>query len=267
MDDGKQDSEEFNFNGAFVKNPHKITARKSILICGITRGGTSFAASVFARVGVPFSRKSERAIGRRYEHRDLRNALLNKDGESLKKIATSFSEEYPVWAWKLPAIQRQLDLAASNIPNPHFVIILKEPLSVAARKNDIKGKETLSSLQQVMTVYQHLAALALKMEFPLFMISYDRAMSDLPAFLPEVAKFAGVGPFDMDAAIAGIREDGQRYFETPGQRRDEATVGARVKPKAQSQLKVQRRAKAEAAKEKKQAKQSQTKSPKDFAFL
>lgn len=210
-----QQSKEFNFNGAFVKNGDKITAKKSIVICGITRGGTSFAASVFGRLGVPFSRKSERPIGRRYEHRDLRDAFFNGDAAGIRGISTTFSEQYPVWAWKLPAIQTSPELAAANVTNPHFVIILKEPLSVAARKTDINGKETLKGLKQVLKVYQHLTQIALTASFPVFLISYDRAMAKLPAFLGEAAKFAGVTSFDLDATIAGIHEDGNRYFRAP----------------------------------------------------
>lgn len=212
--EAKTQSEEFVFNGAWLKNEDKIKPNKSIVICGITRGGTSFAASVFGRLGVPFSRRGERNIGARYEHRDLRAAFVGKEGDAIREIATGFSKEYPVWAWKLPAIQREFEFVAELVPNPHFVIIFKEPLSVAARKTDLKGKDTLQSLDQVMTVYQHMASIAKKTELPLLLVSYDRAMASLDSFLPDAAKFAGVTRFDVETVIAGIREDGQRYFKS-----------------------------------------------------
>lgn len=212
--EAKQQSGEFVFNGAWLKNEDKIKPNKSIVICGITRGGTSFAASVFGRLGVPFSRRAERNVGARYEHRDLRAAFVGKEGDAIREIANEFSKEYPVWAWKLPAIQREFEFVAELVPNPHFVMIFKEPLSVAARKTDLKGKNTLQSLEQVMTVYQHMAGIAKKTEHPLLLVSYDRAMASLDSFLLDAAKFAGVDRFDVEKVIAGIREDGQRYFKS-----------------------------------------------------
>jgi hypothetical protein len=210
-------SDESDFNGAWFKNDDRVKAKKSIVICGITRGGTSFAASVFGRLGIPYARRGERDIGRRYEHRDLRAAFVAKDGEAIKRITAEFSEQYGVWAWKLPAIQREFDFVAELVPNPHFVIIFKEPLSVSARKTDIKGKETLRSLQQVMNVYQHMAKIALETEYPLMLISYDRAMSRMKSFLQDAAKYAGVDQYNAKKVIAGIREDGKRYFRSePG---------------------------------------------------
>ena len=174
--------------------------------------GTSFAASVFGRLGVPYSRKADRNIGARYEHRELRTAFVEKDGNQISEIATGFSNEYPVWAWKLPAIQREFEFVSELIPNPHFVIIFKEPLSVAARKSDLKGKNTFQSLEQVLTVYRHMAAIASKTELPLLLISYDRAIANLENFLPTAASFAGVRKYDAEKVIAGIHEDGKRYF-------------------------------------------------------
>lgn len=223
--EAKKQSEDFVFNGAWLKNEDKITRNKSIVICGITRGGTSFAASVFGRLGVPFSRREERNVGARYEHRDLRAAFVAKEGDAIREIAASFSKEYPVWAWKLPAIQREFEFVADLVPNPHFVIIFKEPLSVAARKTDLKGKDTLQALDQVLTVYQHMASIARKAEHPLLLVSYDRAMASLESFLPDAAQFAGVTRFDMEKVIAGIREDGQRYFK-PGTEKAAAAAPA-----------------------------------------
>lgn len=212
--EAKKPSDEFVFSGGWLKNEDKITPKKSIVICGITRGGTSFAASVFGRLGVPFSRRADRHIGARYEHRELRAAFVGKDGNTIREIATGFGKEYPVWAWKLPAIQRDFEFVAELVPNPHFVIIFKEPLSVAARKTDLKGKNTLNALEHVLTVYRHMASIASKTEHPLLLVSYDRAMASLNTFLPEAARFAGVDQYDAEKVTAGIREDGKRYFRT-----------------------------------------------------
>lgn len=206
--------QEFVFNGGWLKNEDKITAKKSIVICGITRGGTSFAASVFGRLGVPFSRQADRHLSARYEHRELRAAFTAKDGNTIRGIATEFSEEYPIWAWKLPAIQRDFEFVGELVPNPHFVIIFKEPLSVAARKTDLQGKDTLRAFNHTLVVYQHMVSIASKTEHPLLLISYDRAMASLKSFLPEAAKFAGITKFDLETVIAGIREDGKRYFRS-----------------------------------------------------
>ena len=240
-------SDESDFNGAWFKNEDKIQAKKSIVICGITRGGTSFAASVFARLGVPYARRGERDIGRRYEHRDLRAAFVAKDGAAINRIATDFSQQFDVWAWKLPAIQREFAFVAEQVPNPHFVIIFKEPLSVSARKTDIKGKETLKSLQQVMSVYQHMAKIALDTEYPLMLISYDRAMSSMKPFLREAARFAGVEQYDFKKVVAAIREDGKRYFRPePGteesQTADPQPDAPRPAEKAKSGKKVRKNA-------------------------
>lgn len=210
--DTEERAEEFDFSGAWLKNEDKITKKKSVVICGVSRGGTSFAGSVFHHLGVPFSRAGERHIGRRYEHRQLRAAFVAKDSDAVKRIATDFSQQYDTWAWKLPAIHKDFTFLAGLIPNPHYVFIIKEPLSVAVRKVELKGKETLRSLRRVLSVYQHLTDLALATEQPLMLISYDRAVARMEPFLRDAAKFGGVEKYDSKKVLAAIRGDGARYF-------------------------------------------------------
>ncbi|MFN4017500.1 MAG: hypothetical protein ACK4JB_19325 [Reyranella sp.] len=200
------------FHGAFIKNADKITARKSIVICGPARGGTSFAASIFVRLGIPFTRGPRDKISGRHEHLRLKEAFLANDPGGIQRISEEFSSMYPVWGWKLPAIQRRLEATAALVPNPHFVMIFKEPLSVAARRSDLKERDVLKVLPRIVATYHRLAGLAAETKHPMLLISYDRAIANMPEFLTEVARFAGVPSFDEGAVIAGIREDGKRYF-------------------------------------------------------
>jgi len=43
-----------------------------------------------------------------------------------------------------------------------------------------------------MNVYQHMAKIALETEYPLMLISYDRAMSRMKPFLREARDYAGI---------------------------------------------------------------------------
>jgi hypothetical protein len=208
------------FNGVFIRNESRITPRKSIVICGITPGSTFFAASVFGNLGVPFTRPGEAELGRRYEHRALRRAFQERDGTAIREVAEDFSAQHPVWAWKLPSIQRGFDFVAEHVPNPHFVIIFKEPLSIAYRKSELKGKGTVHYFVQVLAIYQRLLEFAGRTEHPLLLMSYDRGLSKLEKFLPEIAEFAGATEFDVPRAIEGIRKDGKRYFRPEDEEED-----------------------------------------------
>lgn len=83
-----------------------------------------------------------------------------------------------------------------------------------------------------MAVYQHMASIAKKTEHPLLLVSYDRAMASLDSFLHDAARFAGVIRFDVETVIAGIREDGQRYFKTGSEKvSPPAPIGVLDQPK------------------------------------
>jgi hypothetical protein len=218
LDDPDPDPCEANddFNGVWLKNADRMTARKSIVIFGVPRGGTTFAASVFAQLGVPFSRRCEGKIGRIYEHRDLKIAFKARDRDALRRIAHEFSAEHEVWAWKCPAVHQGPGFLTDLLPNPHFVLIFKEPLSVAARKNDVHDRDTLTAMSRVLGVYRKMIDFVDSTGHPLMAISYDRAMARMEPFLREVADFAGIEVYDFDKVGARIRQDGIRYLESPG---------------------------------------------------
>lgn len=212
-----------SFHGAFLKNEHRITDRKSIVICGAPRGGTSFAASVFLRLGVPFKRNRKDGISPRHEHNALRAAFEAEDHDTVRRIIADFSSLYPVWGWKFPAIERRFAAISEMVPNPHFVVIFKEPLSVAVRSGVRRSKNPINVLQQVVAVHQRLASIAATTEHPLLLISYDKAITCLPDFLATAASFAGITSYDEAAVIAGIQGDGRRYF---GNKQSESSVPA-----------------------------------------
>lgn len=217
---GAEPTVDADFNGAWLGNSHRATARKSIIISGLPRGGTSFAASIFAQLGVPYSRPGDRQIGRRYEHRDLRAAFQARDGDGLRRIARQFSVEFKVWAWKLPGIDTDIGFVVDRIPNPHFVFVFKEPLSIAARNTSLRGKPTLQALDDIFRAYRQLIDAVQALEHPTFLISYDRAVTRMRPFLQEAAKFAGIRHYDDEAVAAGIRQDGVRYFNKQAEAKD-----------------------------------------------
>ncbi|TAJ92126.1 MAG: hypothetical protein EPO10_07270 [Reyranella sp.] len=202
-----------SFHGVLMKNEHRVTDRKSIVICGAPRGGTSFAASVFSRLGVPFRRTPNDRISPRHEHNRLKEAFQEEDHARMRRIIGEFCSLHPVWGWKLPEIESRFSAISEMVPNPHFVMIFKEPLSIAVRSATRRSKNPINVLQQVVAVHQRLAAIAATTEHPLFLVSYDKAVVSLPAFLADAASFAGIKSYDEAAVIAGIRADAQQYLE------------------------------------------------------
>jgi len=201
-----------SFKGVLVKNENRITEQKSIVICGAPRGGTSFAASAFLQLGVPFRRNRKDRISPRKEHNRLKEAFQAEDHDKMRQIIAEFCGLHPVWAWKLPAIESRFSEISAMLPNPHFVVIFKEPLSIAVRSAERRSKNPINVLQHVVAVHQRLAAIAATTEHPLLLVSYEKAMKSLPFFLETAARFAGIASYDEAAVIARIREDGRRYL-------------------------------------------------------
>jgi hypothetical protein len=202
------------FSGAWTANADKVSDRKAILITGTPRGGTSFAASVFRHLGIPFSRPGQgREVSKRtHEHKALRNIFKAEDAARLREISDDFAASCPVWAWKLPQIQENLDLVSQCIANPHYVFIFKEPVSIAFRRVDVKGAEFLTAMDRSVEDYRRLLVFARQTQAPIMFIGYDTAMANVEQFIDAAAEFAGVAEFDRNAIIGAVEADAQYYY-------------------------------------------------------
>jgi hypothetical protein len=205
------------FGGAWVINPPpEVHRKRAIIITGGARGGTSFAASAVANLGIPFTAGGERTsreLNSRYEHQDLITVFQNRDEAGLAEIRDRFDDLHEVWAWKLPAIRYDLDLAAKIHPNPYFVFIFKEPVSVGFRKNNLRGANVLTAMQDLLNGYKNMVDFSATSKQPVLMIGYDSAMANLDEFVTELAQFTGVTIGDRKKVVEAILEDGQRYYE------------------------------------------------------
>lgn len=165
---------------------------RSIVITGLPRSGTTLAASIFARIGVPMVRPVEtiRGMGRRYEHPELRQACEQEDFERVARISREFVEQRGTWAWKLPMLRHHLGTIEAIVPNAAFVLVMRGPAGRWHAKS---------------------ARFAQATEAPVLLFSYDAAMADLDAAISTCAGFAGIPALDMHEVIAGIRDDHANY--------------------------------------------------------
>ncbi len=187
---------------------------KTIVITGVPRGGTTFGASLVSHLGVPFSGLGEEdRVGSRYSHAGLMGTFGT---EEFAAHAREIDRGRDVWAFKHPAAISQQEFVINNVRNPHLIIVFKEPLSVAMRAISIKEKDMADLPKQVGSVLKHYLEAVQFVEssaLPILLLSYDRAMRDLPAAVEGVGEFLGKEDFDPVALADMIAGDQDRYFK------------------------------------------------------
>lgn len=205
--------------GWFAINAGALTTPRTILIGGIPRGGTSLAASMIFRLGVPLKNSFEAssALTPAFQHKKLREAYLKGDKAVLQAVIATMNEEFDLWAWKLPGISSGPDIAADLVREPCFVLVFKDPISITMRARSLLGLNQPADLAAIRQAKGILSKYAAILEFcsvtpyPVFLMSYERAVRDFAACLEDLAAFVGVAPGDAVATASGAHADGMRY--------------------------------------------------------
>lgn len=186
--------------------------KRTLLITGVPRSGTSFLASVVGRLGVPQSRGPGDKVSGHGEHVGLRDAFGGRRDAEFRSIVAEFDAAHPTWAWKLPAMKADLDWVADRVRNPCFVFTFKEPLSVAMRKVSTGHDTDLEeNFNKIFEGYVRLLQFARATPRPVLLVSYDKALRQFDECVAAVARFAGVPEWDLDEVERGVREDESRY--------------------------------------------------------
>lgn len=189
---------------------------RTVVVVGVPRGGTTMVAGALHHVGV-FMGES---IGNTYEDRPLSNAFETENWAEVRKIVGRRNAGYDVWGWKRPSSFKYLDAVDAALRNPHYVVVFRDMLSIAKRREISMGISVSDTLHGTIGAYSRIASFFSESSRPAMMVSYEKCLTHKEAFLQELVGFVGG---DAGTSVSSAREFIRRDPE-------EYLLGSRIQP-------------------------------------
>jgi len=182
--------------------------RKTIVIVGIERSGTSMIARVVKNMGVYLGESHNDAV---FEDVQIANALEKKDIRAFRKIVRKNNEKHDLWGWKRPKAFTYKERYIGTIENPHFIITFRDILAIAKRNELSVNAALLKSLKQAAEKYIDLCKFVENLKHPALCISYEKAIMNNDSLINSISKFIGVG-IDESKSLSHLIENGRAEY-------------------------------------------------------
>jgi len=192
-----------------------LVSCKKLLITGLGRSGTSAVASFVHGLGYHMPFAKELATN---EDVKLRTLLEAGDVTSIKKELESRAVKYPLVAWKDPKLfgivgEKLLDLLDKDWV---YLVVFRDPVSVAVRNNKSLGRELDSELLNATTQQLKLALfyIKLKVNRRVHLVSYEKFITVFEKTADDMLSFLGLTCEKDDLANLQlfVRGDHERYL-------------------------------------------------------
>ncbi|MEL6617684.1 MAG: hypothetical protein AAFP16_02325 [Pseudomonadota bacterium] len=191
----------------------RIPTRRTLVVLGVERGGTSMAAGVLRAIGVPMGPTAG------LNHEDP--LFLRDDPEKLQNAVRTRNKEHQMWGFKVPKASLQLPFWERTLRNPFYVVVYRNSMSIVdswqqrgARGGPVAVLDRISQYQNA------ILDMAKKTSAPILFVNYERAVADEAskrATIRDCAAFAGI-ELDQtleDRAVAMMTGDGKGYVNLP----------------------------------------------------
>ncbi len=187
---------------------------RTAVVLGAFRGGTSMAAAVLARLGVPMGPGRDDVV---FEDPDF-NTLLARRWVSrgrVRRLVAERDRAHEVWGWKYPGTVRHLGRVSRELRAPHLVVVLRDPLAIAAREHLATGAPLAVALAGATQQLRALVRTVTATPHPALVVSHDKALRTPAAFVDEVIALMGLapGPEVRAAAVAVVSPEPRAYLD------------------------------------------------------
>ena len=209
--------------GYLVLNaPQDMPAKRTIIVLGTARGGTSIAAGALFHLGVPMFAVHEPV----FEEINLSTAFENADKKRYQKIIKKYNSE-PVWAWKRPSIIDYLPKVEAEVRNPMFIVMVRDVLSVGARNGLSMGHDVIASMQNALSQQQKLLDFLRLTKAPVLLCSVEKTKQYPADFIENVISFSKIMPSheQVNKAIDFIEPEPMKYIEASRINRSHGQIG------------------------------------------
>lgn len=185
-----------------------IDSRKTYIILGVGRGGTTMVAGVAKLCGLDIGRD----LPINLEDNDFNLQVLRKRGvEPVHHILSAIDQRNKtkkIWGWKFPRAVAYLPGLHSYLVNPHLIVVFRDPVATASREI-LSGTHTMRAIEIVLRLQGRNMDLVKLWEAPTLLVSYEKSIQYPERFISDLCRFLCVDKPSDTSAI--------RTFMRPGQ--------------------------------------------------
>ena len=213
------DDQQINL-GMHVLNEPASHDPRTLIVLGLSRGGTSMVAGALAHMGVDMG---DRIGPNNFEDIRLSGAIERGRLQVARKMIKERNNRSDVWAWKRPSAVRHLDVVATEFRNPYYLIVLRDPVAVSTRRQLSMGTDIIRSLEASIRNQAKIIKFAGTTQCPVLLLSYEKCIQRPRLTVETIAAFAGIEP--TEEAVSFIQPDAPGYVASAAaqkQRRLEA---------------------------------------------
>jgi hypothetical protein len=160
---------------------------RTMIVCGIERGGTSMVAGVLHHLGVSMGE----TLDATYEDHDLaikvRDYIATRSESSSYNLQNAIMErntQYPTWGFKIPNIFMEHHIFDLFL-NTTLIFVFRDPVAIAEHIAKISKPSPDDIFESVSYLYSKLTDLYRRTTRPAIAISYEKAVVDPRGFLQD----------------------------------------------------------------------------------
>ncbi|MEQ8267716.1 MAG: hypothetical protein RH982_11000 [Parvibaculum sp.] len=192
-----------------VTPPKQNEGRRTYVVLGVERGGTSMVAGVIRALGVNMGVKAG------LNHEDPR--FITEDFEKQSRIIRQNNKQNDVWGFKVPKAALSLDFYAEHLRNPYYVVVYRNIAAIADSWHQRGTGSYLGAIERTVRYYAAISDFMQKTNRPLLIVNYERATEMREQTVASLASFVGVEPDGemTDRCVEMITGDGKGYVNLP----------------------------------------------------
>ena len=202
---------ELNNLGMTILNDAPIGPRSTIAATGLGRSGTTMIARTMFDLGLPMW---DRLTPQSCEDKMIQGFIKSGEMDSFAALCRTRSAATPTWGFKVPALRGKLLEAQALMENPRFVITFRDVLAIALRNEISIGAELFDTLKSSAEGYVRLIAAIRRLDVPVLLISYEKALQNPEQFVRTLSGFCGISKSDSEIhaiATANVLNGDPRY--------------------------------------------------------
>ena len=164
--------------------------RKTLLITGLARSGTSMLAALVQEAGVWLGDHVYEPIN---EDAEITQILRARDFTRLDALIKRQNGKTPVWGFKMPDLHHFLQHdELQHFRNPHLIVIYRDPVSVAVRSVLSEQADGTEAIIETTAAMHSLAQFVRASRLPFLLLSYEKALLFPQVFIDSVLAFCGI---------------------------------------------------------------------------